>query len=147
MGVGDVADLGEVEEVLVRADLDFGLPAVVGGQARREQLHVAFAEHGRGPDGGGEEFGVRGGAVGGEDVEFGLGFGGGVVFRLVGAHDQRVGFVGVDEVGDGVVDDGGGAGVDEGFHTRLLGGADQVLSAVDVDVVEELVVLVVHGRG
>lgn len=118
--VRNVGDFGVVEEVLVVAQLELGLAAVVGGQHGREQLDVAGAEHGAGPDGGGEEVGVGGGAVGGEDVQLCLGFGGGVVLRLVLAHDDRVGLVGADEIGAGVVNDAGRAGVHEGFDARLL---------------------------
>jgi len=115
--VRDVGDFGVVEEVLVVAQLELGLAAVVGGQHGREQLDVARAKHGAGPDGGGKEIRVGGGAVGGEDVQLCLGFGGGVVLRLVLAHDDRVGLVGADQVGAGVVNDAGGAGVHEGFDT------------------------------
>ena len=64
VAVGDVDDVGEVEEVFVVADLDAGfafphdLDHLVGYH------RVAFAEDAGGPDGGGKEFGVAG-AVGG----------------------------------------------------------------------------------
>ena len=42
--MGDVADIGEVEEVLVGADLDRVLAALVGVENARESLDVALAE-------------------------------------------------------------------------------------------------------
>jgi hypothetical protein len=61
--VCDVADVGEVEEVLVGAELEIGL----GGQGNfghaGEGLGVAFAEDACGADGAGEEFRESWGAV------------------------------------------------------------------------------------
>ena len=44
MGVGDVADVGKVEEVLVGANLDRVLAALVGVEDTGESLDVALAE-------------------------------------------------------------------------------------------------------
>lgn len=55
--MGDVADVGEVEEVLVVADLDVGLAATVGAEQSREQLGVTLAEDARGANGASEELG------------------------------------------------------------------------------------------
>ena len=137
--VRDVGDFGVVEQVLVVAELELGLAAVVRGHHGRQQLDVAGAEHGTRSDGGGEEVGVRGGAVRGQDVHLGLRLGGGVVLRLVLAHDDRVGLVGADQVGARVVDDAGRAGVHKGLHARLLRGAHHGLGAFHVDLVHELV--------
>lgn len=49
--MGDVADIGEVEEVLVGADLDRVLAALVGVENARESLDVAFAKDTGGTDG------------------------------------------------------------------------------------------------
>jgi hypothetical protein len=144
--VRDVGDFGVVEEILVVAKLELGLAAVVGGQHGREELHVAGAKHGTGTDCGGEEVGVGGSAVGGEDVQLCLGFGGGVVLRLVFAHNDRVSLVGADQVGASVVDDAGGAGVHEGLDARLLRCCDHALGAFHVDLVHELVALDVRVR-
>lgn len=47
----DVADVGEVEDVEVVADLDLVLAVVVGADEACERLAVAFAEDARGADG------------------------------------------------------------------------------------------------
>ncbi len=138
VGVGGVADVGEVEEVGVGAELEGGLALGEGFHHAGDELEVAFAEDAGGADGGGEE--VRGGrvAVVGQDEGFGEGFGFGVVFWLEGGGEDGVGFVGVAEGGDGVVDDGGGGGVDEGLDGGGFGGAgEEVGGAGDVDGVEE----------
>lgn len=70
--MGDVADVGEVEEVLVVADLDVGLAATVGAEQSREQLGVALAEDARGANGTSEELGGLF-AVGLEDELFSSG--------------------------------------------------------------------------
>lgn len=57
MGVGDVADVGEVEDVCVVAELDVGLAVLVGSEEAGEGLDVALAEDACGADGGGEELG------------------------------------------------------------------------------------------
>jgi hypothetical protein len=44
MGVGDVADVGKVEEVLVGANLDRVLAALVGVEDTSESLDVTLAE-------------------------------------------------------------------------------------------------------
>lgn len=138
VGVCGVADVGEVEEVGVGAELEGGLALGEGFHHAGDELEVAFAEDAGGADGGGEE--VWGGRVTvvGQDEGFGEGFGFGVVFRLEGGGEDGVGFVGVAEGGDGVVDDGGGGGVDEGLDGGGLGGAgEEVGGAGDVDGVEE----------
>ena len=67
----DVADVGEVEDVEVVADLDLVLAVVVGADEAREGLAVAFAEDARGADGAGQELGAFL-AVGGDDSLFSL---------------------------------------------------------------------------
>lgn len=51
VGVGNVTDVGEVEEVLVVADLDVGLAAAVGAEEAGEELGVTFAKDAGGADG------------------------------------------------------------------------------------------------
>jgi len=68
--VGDVADVCEVEEVGVGTELEAGFSCAVDIEDWREDLNVAFAEDTGGAEGDGEEFGVGGGAVGGEDEAF-----------------------------------------------------------------------------
>lgn len=68
--VGDVADVCEVEEVGVVAELDVGFVGLVGFYEAVEGLDVAFAEDAGGTEGRGEEFG---GAVCFEDDFFGGG--------------------------------------------------------------------------
>lgn len=68
----DVADVGEVEDVEVVADLDLVLLVVVDVDEAGEGLAVAFAEDARGPDGAGEELGVFL-TVCGDNGFFGLG--------------------------------------------------------------------------
>lgn len=63
--VRHVADIGEVEEVRVLTELEARLVGVVDVQDGRENLHIAFAKDAGGADGGCEELGVRGRAVGG----------------------------------------------------------------------------------
>jgi hypothetical protein len=53
VGVCDVLDVGEVEEVVVVAELEAGFVGCVGGEGPRDQLHVTFAEDGGGADGAG----------------------------------------------------------------------------------------------
>lgn len=48
-----VADVCEIEEVVVVADLEFGLAFAVGGYHFGEKLDVAFAEDAGGADGAG----------------------------------------------------------------------------------------------
>lgn len=132
--VGDVAHVGEVEEVVVRAELEFGLALLVGGEHVCGDLGVAFAEDAGGAEGQGEEVW----AVGCEHGGFRPGFGGGVVFLLAGGEEDRELFGGVDEVGGGVVDDGGGGGVDKGVDRGAVAGfGEEGLGAVDVDGVVE----------
>lgn len=138
VGVRGVADVGEVKEVGVGAELEGGLALGEGFHHARDELEVAFAEDASGADGGREE--VWGGrvAVVGQDEGFGEGFCFGVVFRLEGGGEDGVGFVGVAEGGDGVVDYGGRGGVDEGLDGGDFGGAsEEVGGAGDVDGVEE----------
>lgn len=70
--MGDVADVGEVEDVGVVAELDVRLVVVVGAQEAGERLDVALAEDARGAEGGGEELGGFL-AVGFDDELFGGG--------------------------------------------------------------------------
>lgn len=51
--MGDVADVGEVEDVGVVAELDVRLVVVVGAEEAGEGLDVALAEDARGAEGGG----------------------------------------------------------------------------------------------
>lgn len=67
----DVAHVGEVEEVLVVAELEAGLVLRVSGQTAGDRLHVAFAKDGGGADGTGQEGGEFSGAVCSQDVGFG----------------------------------------------------------------------------
>jgi hypothetical protein len=53
--MGDVADIGEVEEVLVGADLNCVLAALVGVENACKSLDVAFAKDTSGTDGGSEK--------------------------------------------------------------------------------------------
>lgn len=55
--MGDVADVGEVEDVCVVSELDVGLAVLVGSEEAGESLDVALAEDACGADGGGEELG------------------------------------------------------------------------------------------
>jgi hypothetical protein len=55
VGVGDVADVGEVENVCVVAELDVGFAVLVGSEEAGEGLDVALAEDTCGTEGGGEE--------------------------------------------------------------------------------------------
>lgn len=68
--VGDVAHVGEVEQVGVVAHLNVGLAAMINGDETRERLHVALAKDACGADGGGEEFWGGFLAVGFEDEVF-----------------------------------------------------------------------------
>lgn len=56
--VGDVANVGEVEEVLVVADLDVVLAALVDVEDACEGLDVALTKDTGGADGASEELGV-----------------------------------------------------------------------------------------
>ena len=133
--VGDVTDVGEVEEVVVVAELEFRLTFGIGAQHAGDHLHVAFAEDASGAEGDGEHGAVL--AVGFEDEVFGDAFGFGVVFFLLGAAEDGPSLVGVDEVADGVVDDGCGAGVYECLDSSYLCCAlNEVLRSFDVDFVE-----------
>ena len=67
-----VGDVGEVEEVVVGADLEVGAAGADHVEHGREDLDIAGAEEAGGADGAGEE-GGGGLAVGGEDVGFCLG--------------------------------------------------------------------------
>lgn len=61
-----------------------------------------------------------------------------VDFALDWEKNERVGLVGVYEVADGVVDDGGAGDVDESFHCFNTAGAfKKVPGAIDVDGVKE----------
>lgn len=53
MGVCDVAHIGEVEEVVVVAELETRFVGCVSRQCAGDDLHVAFAEDGGGADGAG----------------------------------------------------------------------------------------------
>jgi hypothetical protein len=55
--VGDIADVGEVEDVCVVAELDVGLAVLVGSEEAGQALDVALAEDACGADGGGEKLG------------------------------------------------------------------------------------------
>lgn len=116
--VDDVPDVGVVEEVVSIPELEMELPVWSdggGGQhTAGEAAVVALADDAGGADGAGEEVVVCGGAVGGDDERFGDGFGFAVVFNGIW-DDEGVGLGGGDKVRDGVVDDGGGGRVDEGF--------------------------------
>lgn len=59
----DVLDVGEVEEVLVGAELETGLVGAVDVDQVREDLHVGWAEDACGADGEGEEVWGGGGTV------------------------------------------------------------------------------------
>jgi len=48
-----VPDVGEVEEVVIVAELEAGFVGSVGGERAGDHLHVAFAEDGGGADGAG----------------------------------------------------------------------------------------------
>jgi len=67
VAVGHVLDVGEIEQVLVVAELEPGLAVAVHVDHGRDQLHVAGAEDGGRTDGDGEEFGGCGGSVCGEN--------------------------------------------------------------------------------
>lgn len=69
VGVGNVADVGKVEEVVVVANLDVGLAALVGAQQAREVLDVAFAKDAGGTERCCEQL-VGVGAVGLDDELF-----------------------------------------------------------------------------
>lgn len=70
--MGDVADVGEVEDVGVVAELDVRLVVVVGAEEAGQRLDVALAEDARGAEGGGEQLGGLL-AVGFDDELFGGG--------------------------------------------------------------------------
>lgn len=73
--VGSVADVGEVPEVVVGADLPARAAGGVGFDNRGYKLDVALAEHEGRTEGGGEEGGGGSASVGGEDEGFGGGLG------------------------------------------------------------------------
>lgn len=136
MCVSHVANVCEVEEIRVIADLEVGLVVVVQVQHVGQHLNVAFAKDTRGADGGGEEVGGAG-AICLQDGLFGQALRLGVVVGLVLASEHGPALVGIDEVGDRVADDRGGAGVDERSDASLLAGVNDALGAFDVDFVEE----------
>ena len=68
MCVGDVANVGEIEEVGVVAELESVFASDIGVVDIGHVLRIAFAEDACGAEGEGEEFG--GGAVGGYDEGF-----------------------------------------------------------------------------
>jgi hypothetical protein len=70
VGVRDVAHVGEVEEVVVVAELEAGFVGCVRGEGARDELYVAFAEYSCWADGTGQEGWGDGGAVCGQDVGF-----------------------------------------------------------------------------
>lgn len=70
VGVRYVAYVGEVEEVFVVAELEAGFSCCIGCEDAGDELNVALAEDGSRTNGGGEEGGVRGRAVGGYDCGF-----------------------------------------------------------------------------
>jgi hypothetical protein len=72
MGVGDVGGVGEVEEVVVVADLEVGPLVAVDLDHVLDGHAVAFAKDGGGPDGAGEEL-IGRLTVGFEDEFFGFG--------------------------------------------------------------------------
>lgn len=82
VSVGDVANVCEVEEVEVVADLDLVLAVVVGGEEAGEGLAVALAEDAGGADGACQELGGLG-TVGLEDGFFGGGLGGGLAYLVL----------------------------------------------------------------
>lgn len=55
--MGDVANVGEVEDVGAVTDLDVGLAAVIGFEEAGEGLDIALAEDAGRADGGGEKLG------------------------------------------------------------------------------------------
>ena len=124
MRVDDVADVGVVEEVVALAELEVKLPVGSdrggGYDATGKAAVVALADDAGGADGSCEEVVIFFAAVGGEDNRLGASFGFGVEFDWVG-DDEGVVLIRVDEVGDRVVDDGGGGGVDEGFAGTVPG--------------------------
>ena len=133
-----VLDVREVEEVLVGTDLELRLALAVGAHHGGNELDVALAEDASGSDGARQK--VRGCAVCLEDGELGDRLGGGVVFWLGVAEDHWPCLCGVDELGFGAEDDARRGGVDEGFDAGFLGGLEEVLGSLDVD-------LVVDGGG
>lgn len=56
--MGNVLDIGEVEEIVVVAQLPTGLARAVDVDQMILRHDVALADNARGPDGGGEELGV-----------------------------------------------------------------------------------------
>lgn len=83
VGVRHVLDVGEVEQVVVLADLDVVLALLVDVHHVVDGLHVAFAEDARGADRGRQEVGRDLGPVGGQG--YGLGFG---LDGVDGGHGQ-----------------------------------------------------------
>lgn len=148
MCVSHVANVREVEEVRVFADLEVGLVVVVQVQHIRQHLNIALAKDTRGADGGSEEVG-RAGAVCLQDGLFGQTLRLGVIVGLVLAFEYGPALISIDEVVDGVADDRGGAGVDERSYAGLATGVNDALGAFDVDFVEEGVGHLGdgHGRG
>lgn len=86
VGVGDVLDVGEVEQVVVVAELPARLARAVDVDQVVLRHDVAFANDARGPDGGGQELGVVE-AVGVEDDFFGGGLDAG---EKIGRLDDTV---------------------------------------------------------
>lgn len=148
MCVRYVANVREVEEVRVVADLEVGLVGVVQVQHIGQQLNVALAKDTCRADGGGEEVGGAG-AVCLQDGLFGQTLRLGVVVGLELAFEDGPALVGIDEVSDGVTDNRGGAGVDERSDAGLAAGVNDALGALDVDFVQEGIGRLGdgHGRG
>ena len=70
MSIGDIANIGEVEQVLVGADLKLGLAFPVGADDGWQHLDIAFAEDASWSNGAGQK--VRRGSVGFEDSCFSI---------------------------------------------------------------------------
>ena len=136
--MGGVFHVCEIEEIGVVAELEACLGAFVCAVEARDGLDIAFAKNDGGADRAGEDWGagvVVGArlAVSGEDEGFCDAFGFRVGFALGGGAEDGVCFVGVNEWSEGVVDDGGGGGVDEGFDGwGCRGAGEEVTGSVNV---------------
>lgn len=132
VGFRNIADVREIEQIIVIAQLKSRLPLVVSSQHPRYHLYIALAKNTRGPDSQGQHIAIL--AIRSQDGLLGDPLGFGIVFLLNGAPEHRPAFIRMDEIALGIVDDGRARGVDESLDvagsTRTF---DQVARPFDVD--------------
>jgi hypothetical protein len=128
VGVDGVFDVDHVDAVLAITD-DAQTAGAGTGKHAGNEVRVADA-----PDEvRAERDGAQGGGIGGENFALGDGFGEGIRARAGGS--EREGFVGVGE-GVSVINDAGGAGVDETGDAVFAGAGEEGASAEDVGAVK-----------